>query len=140
MQLRLGSVLVMVVIVGAAVARGAAARQAPDLPSEPRVSLEAFQKMHAQGRVTVIDVRAAESFAAGHIPKAISVPWDQVEARAAEIRAKAGRGTVVTYCSCPTEHLSLEAARTLRKLGFTDVVALTGGYTAWVAAGGKPEK
>jgi rhodanese-related sulfurtransferase len=119
---------------------GVAAQQAADPPAEPRLSLEAFQRMHTEGRVTVIDVRAAEAFAAGHIPKAISVPWDQIEARVAEIRSKAGRRTIVTYCSCPTEHLSLEAARTLRKLGFTDVVALTGGYPAWIAAGGKSDK
>ena len=68
------------------------------------------------------------------------MPWDQIETRAADIRAKAGRTTIVTYCSCPTEHLSLEAARTLRKLGFTDVAALTGGYTAWVGSGAKIER
>jgi rhodanese-related sulfurtransferase len=118
----------------------AGAQQAPEVPQEPRISLQAFQAMYAQGRVTVIDVRAASAFAAGHIPKAISAPWDQIEARAADIRAKAGRTTIVTYCSCPTEHLSLEAARVLRKLGFTDVVALTGGYTAWVASGARIER
>jgi rhodanese-related sulfurtransferase len=137
MQLVRSLSVLVVVLVGAV---PVLAQQPAEPPSEPRVSLEAFQSMLAQGRVTVVDVRMAQAFAAGHIPRAISVPWDQIEARAADLRRKAGRNTIVTYCSCPTEHLSLEAARVLRNLGFTDVVALTGGYNAWVASGAKIEK
>jgi rhodanese-related sulfurtransferase len=44
----------------------------------------------------LIDVRSPSSYAAGHIPGAVSVPADQVERRAAEIR-RMGR-TAILYC------------------------------------------
>jgi hypothetical protein len=47
--------------------------------------------------VTVVDVRDAGAFAAGHIPGALSVPLDSIE-QAAERLRKTGK-SVVTYCS-----------------------------------------
>jgi hypothetical protein len=39
-----------------------------------------------RGEAVLIDVRSASAYAAGHIPGAVSVPADQIERRAAEIR------------------------------------------------------
>ena len=43
--------------------------------------------------------------------------------------------TLVTYCACPNEASSAQAAKTLMKLGYKSVRPLQGGLDAWVAAG-----
>lgn len=113
-----------------------AAAQTPatsDPVAAERIGIDDFRTLHARGEVFVIDVRGAEAFTAGHIPGAVSVPLDQVERRAGEIRAKATGLAIVTYCSCPDEHASLAAVRILAAQGVIHARALVGGYPAWVA-------
>jgi hypothetical protein len=62
-----------------------------------RIRQEEFKTLLAAGAVTVVDVRDAGAFAAGHIPGALSVPLDSVE-QAGERLRKLGK-PVVTYCS-----------------------------------------
>jgi len=63
----------------------------------PRMSLDAFKKLYddpAQ-RPLIIDVRAAESYAAGHIKGAISFPESDVDARIAELPKDK---LIIAYC------------------------------------------
>jgi len=63
----------------------------------PRVSLEQLkEKLDAGADVVVVDVRGKEDFDEGHIPGAVSIPWQQeMEARYTELpRDK----EVITYC------------------------------------------
>jgi predicted methyltransferase len=62
-----------------------------------RIGMEEFERLHAAGRVIVVDVRGAGSYRYGHIAGAISIPPEEIDARAAGLRA-AGK-PVVTYCS-----------------------------------------
>jgi predicted methyltransferase len=62
-----------------------------------RISVEEFRKELSAGGVTVVDVREAESYKAGHIPGAIFVPLESVEGAAARLRSL--NKPVVTYCS-----------------------------------------
>lgn len=62
-----------------------------------RVSIEEFRKLASAGAVTIVDVRSDDSFAAGHIPGAISIPLESVAAAVEQLR-KLGK-PVVTYCS-----------------------------------------
>jgi hypothetical protein len=62
-----------------------------------RVSLDEFLALVSKGAVTIVDVRGEGSFAAGHIPAAVSIPLDSVE-RSVERLRNVGR-PVVTYCS-----------------------------------------
>jgi rhodanese-related sulfurtransferase len=66
-------------------------------PEELRVSFEEFKKLYDRGEVLVVDVRSAESYQAGHIPGAISVPLDAVEARIPELKKE--KRAIVTYCT-----------------------------------------
>ncbi|MGH9311576.1 MAG: methyltransferase domain-containing protein, partial [Vicinamibacterales bacterium] len=62
-----------------------------------RITVEAFKQLQAKGGVFVLDVRDAESYRAGHLPGAILMPLETVEARAAELRKE--KKPIVTYCS-----------------------------------------
>jgi precorrin-6B methylase 2 len=62
-----------------------------------RITQEEFRKLLAARAVTVVDVRDAGAFAAGHIPGSLSVPLDSIEQAADRLRAL-GK-PVVTYCS-----------------------------------------
>jgi rhodanese-related sulfurtransferase len=104
-----------------------------------RTPLADFEALQARGTVLVVDVRNEESFRAGHIPGAVSVPIDEVERRTTEIISRAGALAIVTYCSCVNEHTSAIAAEMFNKAGACRACALAGGYPAWVAGGRKVE-
>jgi rhodanese-related sulfurtransferase len=99
-----------------------------------------FMSLRAADLALVVDVRIERSFRAGHIPGALNVPVDEVEARAPEILRFAAGRAIVTYCSCVHEHTSAVAAQALAAAGAKHVSALLGGYPAWVAEGGRVER
>ncbi len=61
------------------------------------------------------------------------IPYDQLEARVAELPADKS-AKVVVYCRTGNE--SAIAVQTLTSLGYTNLEELSGGMTAWTAAGG----
>ncbi|MFO0644573.1 MAG: rhodanese-like domain-containing protein [Polyangiaceae bacterium] len=66
------------------------------------------------GEVTVIDVRPAEEYRAGHIPGALSIPVPELDARLDELPE--GRD-VVAYCRGPYCVMAVDAVALLRKRG-----------------------
>lgn len=62
-----------------------------------RISVDEFARLVSTGTVVIVDVRDAESYAAGHIPGAMSVPLESVEGAVERLRAL--NKPVVTYCS-----------------------------------------
>jgi predicted methyltransferase len=62
-----------------------------------RISLEEFIQLNQKGGATIVDVRGQDSFAAGHIPGALSIPLSTVEGSIEQLRRLAK--PVVTYCS-----------------------------------------
>ncbi|WP_086667103.1 ArsR/SmtB family transcription factor [Lentzea kentuckyensis] len=80
------------------------------------VSREELLKRVRSGRATVIDVRPAEEYAAGHIPGAVSVPLDKLADRLAELPVDQ---EVVAYCRGAYCVLSHEAVRLLTAQGRT---------------------
>lgn len=74
---------------------------------------ELLRRMQA-GDVTVLDVRPADEFAAGHVPGARSIPLKELRARLEELPRDQ---EVVAYCRGPYCTLSIEAVRLLRDRG-----------------------
>ncbi len=68
-----------------------------------------------RGEVTVLDVRPVEEYRAGHLPRAISIPVGELEARLKELSK--GR-EVVAYCRGPYCVMAAEAVERLRARGF----------------------
>jgi ArsR family transcriptional regulator len=95
------------------------------------VSREELVERTRAGLVTVLDVRPADEFAAGHLPGAINIPLSELESRIAELdRAE----EIVAYCRGAYCVLAFEAVATLRARGFT-AHRLQDGLPEWKASG-----
>ena len=109
-----------------------AAQAAPaGLETFERIQLAEFKKALDAGEITVIDVRTIEAYGASHIPGSLHIPVSRVEG---EIPWLPKGKPIVTYCSCPAEESSGEAAMILVR-GGVPTKALQGGFDAWLAAG-----
>lgn len=70
--------------------------------------------------VTIIDVRTAEEYKAGHVEGAINIPYDEIEN---EVNYDKDQ-TIAVYCR--TGVRSSEAAKILEKMGYTKIYDLGG--------------
>ena len=68
-----------------------------------------------RGEVTVLDVRPAEEYRAGHIPGAVSIPVGELKARLKELPRDR---EVVAYCRGPYCVMAVEATELLQKKGY----------------------
>ena len=68
------------------------------MPKTDRMAMAEFKKLLAAGDVVVIDVRSADSYAAGHIPGALSIPEETINSALAEKLKRMGK-PIATYCS-----------------------------------------
>jgi rhodanese-related sulfurtransferase len=71
--------------------------QLADESAVPRISVVDLKKAADAGQVLIIDVRDAGSYAAGHLPGAISVPLGELEQKLAAL--KAAKKPIVAYCA-----------------------------------------
>jgi hydroxyacylglutathione hydrolase len=78
----------------------------------------------------VLDVRTPEEYAAGHVPGAVNVPYDQVASHLAEIPKDK---EVVLYCR--SGRRTGLAAEVLEANGYTKLVHLQGDMQAWLQDG-----
>lgn len=85
----------------------------------------------ARGEVVVVDVRPTEEYLAGHIPGALSIPMEELEARLEELPRQA---EVVAYCRGSFCVLAPGAVRLLRSRGWR-ARRLVDGLTEWRMAG-----
>jgi thioredoxin len=103
----------------------------PFLPrSEAAIRVEEFVKLATADRVVAVDTRDAASFARAHVPGAMNIPLDEVEAKIDTVAAT-GRAPVL-YCRAGT--LSKPIAEKLAEQG-SPVGFLDGGFLAWEVAG-----
>ena len=85
-----------------------------------------------RGKTTVVDVRSAEEFAAGHLRDAKNIPLADLSTRIGELEKSKTRAVIVV---CQSGARADKAVRQLAAAGFNDVVRLDGGIAAWQAAG-----
>jgi rhodanese-related sulfurtransferase len=95
------------------------------------VDREELRRRLQDGDVTVIDVRPELEYRAGHIPGALSVPLERLEARLGDLPPDR---PVVAYCRGPYCVFAVEAVERLRREGF-EAVRLADGLPDWRAAG-----
>jgi len=92
------------------VAAAAANYLGTDLDTIDEIGRESLLELARAGQVTVLDVRPAEEYAAGHIPGALSIPLGDLADRLAELPADT---EVVAYCRGAYCVLAHDAVRLL---------------------------
>jgi len=95
------------------------------------VDRESLIKRVKRGEVTVLDVRPAEEYQAGHIPGALSIPVGELKRQLAKLPKSR---EIVAYCRGPYCVFALEAVKLLRARGFK-AVRLDEGILEWKARG-----
>ena len=95
------------------------------------LSREELLRRAKDGLVTVLDVRPADEFAAGHLPGALNIPLSDLGKRLKDLPHN---HEVIAYCRGAYCVLSFEAVAKLRKKGFK-ARRLEEGYPEWKAAG-----
>ena len=85
-------------------------------------------RKHA-GSAQLVDVRSADEFAAGHVPGAANIPFEQIEQRLGDLNREQ---TLVLICKGGTR-ATMAAQRLQDKRG--NLMVLTGGTDAWAQAG-----
>jgi hydroxyacylglutathione hydrolase len=108
---------------------GFAAWPAAGLPVQtiPHVTAaELRERRTTSGALTVLDVRSAREWQAGHIDGALHMPVGEIAARWRELPRA---GTIATVCE--GGYRSTLAASLLERHGFDHLINVTGGMSAW---------
>jgi rhodanese-related sulfurtransferase len=107
------------------------------------ISVDEAEKLVGQGDVQFVDVREPAEWEKGHVPGAVHVVRGLLEFKADpsneayhEKRLDPSRKLVV-YCASGGR--SALAAKTLKDMGYPNVVNMLGGFTAWSQGGKKSE-
>jgi len=86
------------------------------------------------GTTTAVDALPESYYAQQHLPGALNMVADDVEARAGELLPDKS-AAIVTYCSNPACQNSAQVAAKLEQLGYTNVRKYADGIQDWVEAG-----
>jgi rhodanese-related sulfurtransferase len=84
----------------------------------------------------IVDVNGAESYAAGHIPGAVSFSADDFQSKV----PKDLNALCIAYCGGPACGAWQAAATKLKELGFTNVKHYSAGLQGWKDSGEAVEK
>ena len=114
------------------------ARAAEASKDYKNVGVEEFDKLRADKKNVVLDVRTKEEFDAGHLPGAVLLDWNGEDFEKQAAKLDKGKTYLV---HCASGGRSAQACALMsRKLNLTNCYNLKGGFTAWEKAGKPVEK
>ena len=106
------------------------------LRARPQITVdELAARRHEVPGLQVVDVRRKGEYAAGHVPGARHVPLDRLEREVAGLDAARPTAAI-----CAGGYRSSAATSVLERHGFTDLVNVVGGTSAWIAGGHEVER
>src|SRR2546427_4797933 len=101
----------------------------------PEVTIDEVKNRLERGeKWALLDVREREEYREGHLDGSVSLPRGFLEMRVEEAVPDKS-APLIAYCAGGVR--SLIAARTLKEMGYENVVSMAGGYTAWKNGGHK---
>ncbi len=102
------------------------------LPEELFQLITSTHSTQANSNHLLIDSRPAHLFHQGHIPTAISIPYDtMVEKVQSQLSMTDKKRLLIFYGECPTCYMSSKAALLAQKMGFTNIKVLLKGVQGW---------
>jgi hydroxyacylglutathione hydrolase len=103
----------------------------------PQISVAALNQMLVERPdLQVLDVRRPPEYASGHVPQARSLPLAQLEKQIEQLSFDCARPLAVI---CAGGYRSSAATSILARHGYTHLLNVTGGTSAWVNAGYETE-
>ncbi len=97
------------------------------------LSVDEVQKLTAKnGKYLLLDVREKEEYREGHLEGSVSIPRGFLEMRV-ESGIPEKSTPIIAYCAGGVR--SLLAAKDMKEMGYQEVISMSGGYSAWKAAG-----
>ena len=101
------------------------------------IDVAEFEKLRADKKNVVLDVRTQKEFEAGHIPGAVNIDVNAPDFP--EKVAKLDKNkTYLVHCGAGVR--SAKACDKMSRLAFPKLYNLEGGFKAWETAGNKPQK
>ena len=97
-----------------------------------QISVSQLSERLADGHLQVIDVRRPAEYSSGHVPGAFAAPLAGLELHLTDLPLAKDAETAVI---CAGGYRSSAAASLLQKHGFTNLINVMGGTSAWVNAG-----
>ncbi len=93
---------------------------------------EVQQLVSKNGKYLLLDVREKEEYREGHLDGSVSIPRGFLEMRV-ESAIPEKSTPIIAYCAGGVR--SLLAAKDMKEMGYQEVISMSGGYSAWKAAG-----
>lgn len=130
------SVRVDVVTNGDSVVAASVSRDKTPLPAGiPLITLDSLAAGLEGKKLTLVDSRAAELYAAGHIPGAVSLPLARLEKRTIGLLPESKTTRLVFYDEGQGGDSAGKAAGVAGAAGYTDIAIFPEGAAGWVDAG-----
>jgi rhodanese-related sulfurtransferase len=92
---------------------------------------ELLRKMENGDAFVLVDALAPMVYAHSHLPGAINIPPADVDLLALAKRIPDRDAEIIVYCTSPDCDDSIETAKRLRALGYTNVRRYAGGKNEW---------
>src|SRR6266567_7099114 len=104
-----------------------------EVAAVPQITVaELSQLIDSASDLQIIDVRRPPEYESGHVPRATPVPLSGLKERAPALGFDRAKPTAVI---CAGGYRSSAATSILEPLGFTHLLNVTGGTSAWINAG-----
>jgi hydroxyacylglutathione hydrolase len=104
-----------------------------ELEQVSQVSVDQLHELIQNDRVSqVLDVRRPPEFEGGHVPQAIPAPLSELREKIPQLPFDPSKPVAVI---CAGGYRSSAASSLLQQQGFTNLLNVTGGTTAWIKAG-----
>jgi rhodanese-related sulfurtransferase len=104
----------------------------PDVGRPIEVTATKARELVDSKGAAIIDAREAADYAAGHIPGAVNLPFDEVITDPERLEAFDPAGKpILVYCGGVTCELSMKLGYELVRLGKKRVLVYTGGWPEW---------
>ncbi len=104
-----------------------------DLVVEAKSQIKEVSTAEAQALMTkrtIIDVREYDEYAAGHLPGAINIPRGVLEFKIGTVGECADKGKpYLIYCR--TSGRAALSTVQLKRIGYTDLISMAGGFEVW---------
>ena len=101
------------------------------------IGVPEFEKLRADKKNVVLDVRTVKEFEAGHVPGAVNIDWNGADFEKKVKALDKGKAYLV---HCAVGGRSAKASAAMSKLNFKQLYNLEGGFKAWEKAGHQAQK